>query len=152
MLSLAKKSENKWDFCILTSESFLLHFYLECSLFLNVSHFVDHIWCPWKCPNFQDPPPHLFIYIQNFSTPLKSPPHPIQLTMEKQLHRACERMKSKPKQVKSHWSWPRPFLRLPHKQCNGIFFWNQYKWEDFLSIIYCFAQHDFWSWRKANFL
>ena len=44
-------------------------------------------------------------------------------TMEKQPHRACERMKSNQKlnQVMPHSNWPRVLLfDLAHKQCNGI--------------------------------
>ena len=29
-----------------------------------------HVWRPWKLSNFQDPLPHLLIYVQNSSTPL----------------------------------------------------------------------------------
>ena len=29
-----------------------------------------HIWCPWKLSNFQNPPHHLSIYVQNSFIPL----------------------------------------------------------------------------------
>ena len=29
-----------------------------------------HMWWPWKLSNFQDPPPHLSIYVQNSFTPV----------------------------------------------------------------------------------
>ena len=41
-----------------------------------------HMGRPWKLPNFEDPPPHYFSYIQTSSTPLsleRTPP-PLQMT------------------------------------------------------------------------
>ena len=96
----SEKSENKWNFCILTSKSFLLLFYLECFLFLNDS-----------CKGW-----YLYDVHENF----------LQQTMERQPHCACERTKSKSKynQVTSHTTWPRAlFFDLVHKQCNGFFFY-----------------------------
>ena len=66
-----EKSENKRNFCLLSSKSFLLLFYLECFLFLNVS-------CKRR---------YIYDVHENF----------LLQTMKQQPHRARERTKSKQK-------------------------------------------------------
>ena len=81
-------------------------------------------------------------------------------TMEYKPHRVCEQTKSKQtqNQVTSHSNWTSVILfNLAQKQGNGIIKgWLSYltsgQKEDFLSVRYCLAQHDVWSWRQSNLL
>ena len=102
-----------------------------------------HIWRPWKLSNFQDPPPHLSIYVQNSSTPLTLDVQFQTTPLLPKWYRACERMKSKQKQnqVKSHSNWQRVlfFGLAPQTISLKDYFtvWRQR--EDFLSIILIFG-------------
>ena len=111
------------------------------------------IWRPYELFNIQDPYP-LSIYVESFP-----PPWPWTSNFKKtieQLHRACERTKSKKRQnqVKSHSNWPRVVLfDLIHQQ------WYHQRMATLsgaranknLSIL-SMTQQDVWSWCKSNFL
>ena len=78
--------------------------------------------------------------------------------MEQQLNRSCDvnAQNQKKSKTKSCQIQIDRAFNLAYKQYNGIIKrWFQYltgQTEDFLTIIYCLAQHDIWSWRKSNFI
>ena len=111
------------------------------------------IWRPYELFNIQDPHP-LSIYVESFP-----PPWPwtsnFKQTIE-QLHRACERTKSKQRQnqVTSHSNWIRVVLfDLIHQQ------WYHQRMATLSGVranknlsILSMTQQDVWSWCKSNFL
>ena len=73
--------------------------------------------------------------------------------MEQQPNGACERTKSKQKQNQidhALYCLIQPTNNVMVSLKDGFTVWRQSQKENFLSIIYCLAQHDVWSPRKAN--